>query len=83
VSQVDFARGRHHVDPCASAFWQPSPCAQTRRADVTVVGAGGGVPSVRRAAVLELRADTVGEQTDVPLNEYAEDGSQEGLRRLR
>jgi len=79
-----FARGRHRVELRPSAYWPPSPCLRVARAAVTAVGAGhADHPLLRHAPILELRADTVGEQTDVPLFEYVEDASRDGRRTLR
>jgi hypothetical protein len=78
-----FAAGRHQVELRPSAYWQPSPCVRLGPARVTVVDAGGaGYDVLRHAPVLELRADTVGEQTDAPLYEYVEDVTAGGVRRL-
>lgn len=79
-----FPPGRHRVDLRPSAFWRPSPCLRTGQTDISVVDADASAyPLLRHAPVLELRADTVGEQTDLPLFEYAEDAIQENVRRLR
>ena len=65
--------GRHAAELRPSDLWKPVDC-------VSVQGLGAAVHAVgtsehelyRHAPVLELRADTVGEQTDLPLYAYAE-----------
>jgi hypothetical protein len=79
-----FAAGRHSVELRPSAFWKPAPCLRTGTAAVSVVEANQPRQVfLRHAPVIELRADTVGEQTDVPLFEYVEDLAQDGVRTLR
>jgi hypothetical protein len=76
--------GRHDVNLRHSAFWEPSPCLQTGDPAVDVVDAGQRRHALlQRAPVLELRADTVGEQTDLPLFEYVEELIEDGVRQLR
>ena len=76
-----FTAGRHRVELRPSRFWKPAPCLGTGQAQVRV--REEPLEVLRRAPVLELRADTVGEQTDVPLFEYVEDQTANGVRRLR
>jgi hypothetical protein len=79
-----FAAGPHRVELKASALWHPSACTRTGPAEVTVVAAGSARHvQLRHSPVVELRADTVGEQTDLPLYAYVEDAAAEGGRRLR
>lgn len=79
-----FEAGRHEVELRPSSFWSPAPCVQPGRTDVTVVDTGSPRHVLLgHAPVLELRADTVGEQTDVPLYEYVERESANGDDLLR
>ena len=65
--------GRHTVELTASDLWKPVACVAVQRLEVTVHRAGTLKHEVyRHAPVLELRADTIGEQTDLPLYAYAE-----------
>lgn len=76
--------GRHRVELRPSAFWQPSSCVTLATAGVAVVAPDA--PSytlLRHAPVLELRADTVGEQTDALLFAYVEDSTEQETRHLR
>ena len=68
-----FGEGRHAVELQPSDLWAPVPCIAARRLEVTVHPAGSpDHPMLSRAPVLELRADTIGEETDLPLYAYAE-----------
>jgi hypothetical protein len=79
-----FTAGRHSIELRASAFWKAAACLQVAEAATEVVEADHPRhATLSRAPVLELRADTVGEETDVPLFEYVEDLAEEGGRRLR
>jgi hypothetical protein len=79
-----FPAGKHTVELRASAFWKTASCLGVSAGPVTVVEAAEPRHALlRHSPVLELRADTVGEQTDVPLFEYVEDLTQDGARRLR
>jgi hypothetical protein len=79
-----FSRGRHSVELRASAFWTSASCVRATALTVAPVAAGDARHvAVAHAPVVELRADTVGEQTDVPLFEYVEDLAQGGERLLR
>lgn len=79
-----FAAGRHSVELRRSGFWNPSDCLRPDVPEVSVIDAAHPRhPLLRHAPVLELRADTVGEATDVPLFEYAEELADTGGRRLR
>jgi hypothetical protein len=78
------AAGKHLVELRPSAFWEPVDCLRAGRPEVTVVNRGEPRHVVLRyAPLLELRADTVGEQTDLPLYEYVEEVEQDGARVLR
>jgi hypothetical protein len=68
-----FMNGRHTVELVASDLWQPVGCLSVERLEATAYGKGSPEHAVyRHAPVLELRADTIGEQTDLPLYAYAE-----------
>ena len=68
-----FGEGRHAVELQPSDLWAPVACIAARRLEVTVHPAGSpDHPMLSRAPVLELRADTIGEETDLPLYAYAE-----------
>lgn len=65
--------GRHEIEVRPSEFWPVVACTSPSPATVAVVGDGAAAyDAYRRAPVLELRADTVGEETDVPLYAYVE-----------
>jgi len=65
--------GRHSVELRPSELWKPVDCLSVQRVEPAIVAAGTQEHDVyRRAPVLELRADTIGEQTDLPLYAYAE-----------
>ncbi len=65
--------GRHELELRPSDLWAPAPCLSAQRLDTAVIEAGAAHHDLyRHAPVLELRADTIGEQTDVPLYAYAE-----------
>ncbi len=67
------AAGAHDVEIRPSAWWAPAGCVSPQAVTVTPVDPASPAYEVyRRAPVLELRADTVGEQTDVPLYAYVE-----------
>ena len=69
--------GRHEMELRPSEFWAPAPCLSAQRLDTAVIEAGAAHHDLyRHAPVLELRADTIGEQTDVPLYAYAEQARQ-------
>jgi hypothetical protein len=69
------ADGRHRVDLRPSDLWKPAPCLSLQRLRATVHAKGSAEHALfRHAPVLELRADTIGEQTDLPLYAYAERG---------
>ena len=77
-----FAAGPHHVELRSSTFWPATACLRPERADVQVVEAGGDSEGLlRHSPVIELRADTVGEQTDAPLYQYVEEFAEESGRR--
>jgi hypothetical protein len=79
-----FGQGRHQVELRASRFWNPSSCVAVRRVEVVPVApADPAYARFSRAPVLELRADTVGEQTDVPLYVYVEQPDGEPGSHLR
>ncbi len=76
--------GRHAVEFRPSEFWTPATCLRIDAPAVSVVEAADPRHQLlRHAPVLELRADTVGESTDLPLFEYAEHLEDGGARRLR
>jgi hypothetical protein len=78
------ASGRHAVDVRPSAFWPAVSCVRPDRVDVSVVEPGvPGSDVLNHAPVLELRADTIGEQNDLPLYAYVEDETLNGARTLR
>ena len=65
--------GRHHVELRPSDLWESAGCLSAGRVGAAAVEAGMPMHDLyRHAPVLELRADTVGEQTDAPLYAYAE-----------
>jgi hypothetical protein len=65
--------GRHTVELRPSDFWAPVACIGVSRLETMVHPAGSPAHlMLSRAPVLELRADTVGEESDVPLYAYAE-----------
>jgi hypothetical protein len=67
------AAGPHTVDLRPSSWWAPVPCVVRGDVNVATVAPTDATYLVySRSPVLELRADTVGEQTDVPLYAYAE-----------
>jgi hypothetical protein len=72
--------GRHTAELRPSELWKPVDCLSVPRLDVTVFGQDSPEHALyRHAPVLELRADTIGEQTDVPLYAYAERGPAAGF----
>ena len=76
--------GQHTVELRPSEYWKAVPCL--RAEGMAVAGVEPSEPRhtlLRYAPVLELRADTVGEQTDVPLFEYVESDLQAAALRLR
>jgi hypothetical protein len=65
--------GPHTIDFRPSSNWAPVPCLRVVAPVVRL--AGPGTPAytqLRFTPTLELRADTVGENTDVPLYAYVE-----------
>lgn len=67
------AEGRHAIELRPAPGWEPPACIAIERLDTAVHA--GGTPEhelYRRAPVLELRADTIGEDSDLPLYAYAE-----------
>jgi hypothetical protein len=78
------AAGRHAVELRPSEFWKVSPCVRADDPSVSVAEAADPRHLLLgHAPVLEIRADTVGEATDLPLFEYAEKLEDDGARRLR
>jgi hypothetical protein len=74
------ADGRHSVELRPSDLWKPVPCLSVRRLHATVYAKESAEHALyRHAPVLELRADTIGEQTDLPLYAYAERGPTAGF----
>jgi hypothetical protein len=68
-----FTEGRHTVELQPSDLWAPVACIAPGRLEVAVHSAGSqDHPMLSRAPVLELRADTIGEESDLPLYAYAE-----------
>ena len=66
-------RGRHSVELRPSDLWKAAGCVLVQGLEATAYAAGTPEHAVfRHAPVLELRADTIGEATDVPLYAYAE-----------
>lgn len=79
-----FGAGRHRVELRRSAFWAPSSCLRLGDPAVAIVEHGAKTYSLlEHAPVLEMRADTIGEQTDVPLFAYVEEAGPPGSRTLR
>ena len=67
------AEGRHSIELRPAAIWEPPACIAIERLETAVHAAGTPEHELyRRAPVLELRADTIGEDTDLPLYAYAE-----------
>jgi hypothetical protein len=65
--------GRHAAEIRPSELWRTAACLSVQRLDATVYAAESPEHAVyRHAPVLELRADTIGEETDLPLYAYAE-----------
>jgi len=65
--------GRHSVELRPSEFWAPAGCVTLQRVEVKAVDAlAPAFAMYRHAPVLELRADTIGEESDLPLYAYAE-----------
>jgi hypothetical protein len=65
--------GRHTAELRPSDLWTAAGCALVQRLDVTVYSAEVPEHDVyRHAPVLELRADTIGQATDLPLYAYVE-----------
>ena len=65
--------GRHTVELRPSGLWKAADCLSVQHLGTAVHEAGTpGHDVYRHAPVLELRADTIGEQTDLPLYAYAE-----------
>ena len=78
------AKGRHHIELRPSPFWTPSECMAPEHVSVSFPDAEAPTDHLyRHAPILELRADTVGEQSDVPLYAYAESTVREGTKSLR
>jgi len=78
------ANGRHVIDMRPSVLWKPLACLSPERVSAAVIEPGSPQHDLyRRAPVLELRGDTVGEQTDIPLYSYAERLQQGDERVLR
>jgi hypothetical protein len=66
------ADGRHEVELRPSELWQ-ARCLFVERLDTKVYEPSDPDHGLlRHAPVIELRADTIGEQTDLPLYAYAE-----------
>ena len=66
-------KGRHTVDLQPSELWKPVDCLSVQRLEAGVHETGTPEHALySHAPVLELRADTIGEQTDLPLYAYAE-----------
>jgi hypothetical protein len=69
-----FRAGSHRVELRASRFWPPSRCIDPGSPAVVSIETGQPRHAVlSHAPVLEMRADTVGEQTDLPLFAYVEE----------
>ena len=67
------AEGRHEIELRPASIWEPPACIAIERLETAVRAAGTPEHEVyRRAPVLELRADTIGEDSDLPLYAYAE-----------
>ena len=67
------AEGRHAIELRPAPAWEPPACVAVGRLETAVHAAGTPAHELyRRAPVLELRADTIGEDTDLPLYAYAE-----------
>jgi hypothetical protein len=65
--------GRHRLELRRSDLWRPVDCASVQRLDARAFPPGTPQHAMyRHAPILELRADTIGEQTDLPLYAYAE-----------
>jgi len=65
--------GRHVVELRPSDLWKAAGCVSVQGLEATAYAAGTPEHGVfRHAPVIELRADTIGESTDVPLYAYAE-----------
>ena len=65
--------GRHAAEIRPSALWKTAECLSVQRLDATACATASPEHAVyRHAPVLELRADTIGEETDLPLYSYAE-----------
>jgi len=65
--------GRHAIELRNSALWASADCLSVGRVSGAAIEAGSPAFDVHRyAPVIELRADTIGEQTDVPLYAYVE-----------
>jgi len=65
--------GRHAVEVGPSEFWKTAACLSVQRLDTMAHAVESPEHAVyRHAPVLELRADTIGEETDLPLYAYAE-----------
>ena len=65
--------GRHSLELRPASTWEPPACIAIGRLETAVHAAGTPEHELyRRAPVLELRADTIGEDTDLPLYAYAE-----------
>jgi hypothetical protein len=78
------AKGRHRIELRPSDYWTPSVCMTPERVTVAFPEAKSPTERLyRHAPVLEVRADTVGEQSDVPLYAYAESTIRDGATSLR
>lgn len=76
--------GRHVLEAVASDLWPADPGVVGKRLSArAVTAAAPEYDRLRFAPRLLLRADTVGEATDVPLLAYVEEDAVEGGRRFR
>jgi hypothetical protein len=65
--------GRHTAELRPSDLWKAAGCASVERLDVAAYSIETPQYAVyRHAPVLDLRADTIGEETDLPLYAYVE-----------
>jgi hypothetical protein len=65
--------GRHRIELRPSTFWPAVDCLAVQRLDAAAFEPVTSEHTLyRHAPVLELRADTIGENTDLPLYSYAE-----------
>lgn len=78
------APGRHVLQVAGSDLWAPDPRISVARLTARVVtSADSDYDRLRLAPRLQLRADTVGEATDVPLLSYVEEDAVDRGRRFR